>query len=154
MPLAAGSPTLAGVTETTNSPVDWISKHIEQYLRTDGAQGHDWNGYPTLLLTTIGRRTGTPRRTALIYGRDGDRYLLVASNGGNPEHPLWYRNLSANPEVEVQVGADKFNARARTATPVEKPALWRTMVDVFPPYQEYREKTERDIPVVVLERAA
>ncbi|WP_028923672.1 nitroreductase family deazaflavin-dependent oxidoreductase [Pseudonocardia acaciae] len=142
------------MTETTNSPRDWVNEHIQRYLATNGADGHDWNGYPTLLLTTIGRRSGTPRRTALIYGRDGENYLLVASQGGLPEHPLWYRNLTANPEVQLQVGPEKFTARARTATPEEKPALWRTMVGVYPPYEEYQGRTDRDIPVVILERTS
>jgi deazaflavin-dependent oxidoreductase (nitroreductase family) len=96
--------------EPLDSPVDWVAQHTRQYVATNGAQGHLWNGVPTLLLTTIGRRSGRPRRTALIYGRDGDRYVVVASKGGAPEHPLWYLNLRAQPEVEVQVGAERFRA--------------------------------------------
>jgi deazaflavin-dependent oxidoreductase (nitroreductase family) len=141
-------------TEAKDSPVSWVGDHIKQYVESDGAVGHLWNGYPTLLLTVVGRKSGTPRRTALIYGKDGDRYLLVASKGGAPEHPLWYLNLDANPTVEVQVEADTFTATARTATAREKPALWRTMVGIYPPYEEYQAKTDRDIPVVILERVS
>jgi deazaflavin-dependent oxidoreductase (nitroreductase family) len=105
-----------------------------------------------LLLTTIGRRSGEPRTTPLIYGRSGDDYLVVASKGGWPEPPGWYVNLSEHPEVEVQVLADRFKARARTATPEEKPAMWREMVGHWPDYDDYQRRTDREIPVVVLER--
>jgi deazaflavin-dependent oxidoreductase (nitroreductase family) len=88
----------------------------------------------------------------LIYGRDGDRYLVVASNGGAKRHPSWYLNLDENPEVEVQVGADKFMARAHTATPREKPRLWRLMTSIWPEYDRYQARSKRVIPVVVLER--
>lgn len=137
--------------EPIDSPVDWVAEHTRRYVATGGEEGHLWNGVPTLLLTTIGRRSGQPRRTALIYGRDGDRYLVVASKGGAAEHPLWYRNLSARPKVEVQVGAEHFRARARTATPNEKPALWQRMTQIWPAYDEYQAKTSREIPLVILE---
>jgi deazaflavin-dependent oxidoreductase (nitroreductase family) len=107
----------------------------------------------TLLLTTTGRRSGQARTTPLIYGRDGDRYVVVASRGGAPQHPAWYENLAAHPEVTVQVMADRFKARARTASAAERPALWKTMAAIWPPYDEYQAKTSRTIPVVVLERA-
>jgi deazaflavin-dependent oxidoreductase (nitroreductase family) len=132
---------------------DWIADHLKQYLETDGEDGHMWNGVPTLLLTTTGRRTGQPLLLPLIYGTDGDNYVVVASKGGAPDHPAWYQNLSANPEVEVQVKSDKFKARARTATADEKPALWKKMTLIWPAYDEYQQKTDRDIPVVILERA-
>jgi deazaflavin-dependent oxidoreductase (nitroreductase family) len=105
-----------------------------------------------LLLTTTGRRSGEERTLPLIYGRSGDAYLIVASNGGSPEPPGWYRNLTEQPEVEVQVLADRFKARARTATADEKPAMWDEMVGHWPPYDDYQQRTEREIPVVVLER--
>ena len=108
--------------------------------------------YPTLILTTTGRRSGEPRPTPLIYGRHGDDYLVVASKGGAPEPPAWYLNLSEDPDVQVQVKADRFPARARTATPEEKPELWRPMAEIWPAYDEYQGKTDREIPVVVLER--
>ncbi|MFD0687428.1 nitroreductase family deazaflavin-dependent oxidoreductase [Actinomadura fibrosa] len=128
-------------------------EHVKRYQETDGEVGHEWQGTVTLLLTTTGRRSGQPRTTPLIYQQEGDAYLVVASNGGADEPPLWYRNLEANPEVRVQVKGDKFTARARTATPEEKPALWKKMAAVWPQYDEYQKKTGRPIPVVVLERA-
>jgi deazaflavin-dependent oxidoreductase (nitroreductase family) len=131
----------------------WQAEHARRYIESNGADGHIWNGVPTLLLTTTGRRTGNPHLTPLIYGQDGDRYLVVASRGGAPKHPEWYRNLVARPEVQVQVGADRFSARARTATPEEKPALWRKMTGIWPGYDEYQARTTREIPVIILERA-
>ncbi|GLZ15692.1 nitroreductase [Actinomadura sp. NBRC 104425] len=127
-------------------------EHVKRYQETDGAEGHDWQGTVTLLLTTKGRRTGREHTTPLIYQKAGDDYVVVASKGGAPEHPQWYLNLQADPEVKVQVKGDKFTARARTATAEEKPGLWRTMVAAWPDYEEYQRKTDRDIPVVVLER--
>ena len=139
--------------EVTDSPTGWVAKHVDRYVETDGREGHQWRGVPTLLLTTRGRKSGKLRRTALIYGKDGEeRYLLVASKGGAPEHPSWYLNLAAHPEVEVQVGADKFAALARTADAREKPRLWRLMTSIWPDYDGYQKKTDRDIPVVIVER--
>lgn len=130
----------------------WIREHMQNYLETDGEQGHEWRGVPTLLLTTKGSRSGKATTTPLIYGRDGDRHLVVASKGGAAKHPMWYTNLVANPEVEVQVKDEKFRATARAAAPDEKPALWETMAAIWPAYNEYQERTEREIPVVILER--
>jgi deazaflavin-dependent oxidoreductase (nitroreductase family) len=107
----------------------------------------------SLLLTTTGERTGAPYTTPLFFGQDEDRYIIVASRGGAPKHPQWYRNLVANPEVQVQVRGDRFTARARTATPEEKPALWQLMTGVWPAYNDYQARTTREIPVVILERA-
>ena len=136
-----------------DSPTGWVARHVRRYLASDGADGHEWQaGVYTLLLTTRGRRSGQRRRTALIYGRDGDRYVVVASVGGSPRHPAWYLNLTEHPEVEVQVGPDRFPARARTATPEEKPRLWSLMTSIWPAYEGYQRKTRREIPVVVLER--
>jgi deazaflavin-dependent oxidoreductase (nitroreductase family) len=125
-------------------------EHVARYRETGGEDGHDWQGTKTLLLTTTGRRSGAPREHALIYGRHGDDYLVVASKGGARQHPGWYLNLEANPEVEVQVGDQRFTATARTATPEEKPELWKIMTAEWPAYDEYQTKTDRDIPVVVL----
>lgn len=125
---------------------------MRRYLESGGRDGHLWEGVTTLLLTTTGRRSGQPRTTPLIYGRAGERYLVVASRGGAPEHPDWYQNLVAQPVVQVQVMADRFSARARAATAAEKPALWKTMTSIWPPYDEYQARTPREIPVVILER--
>src|SRR5512134_669438 len=103
----------------------WQQEHARRYRETNGEDGHIWNGVPTLLLTTTGKVSGQARTTPLIYGKDGDRYLVVASRGGAPKNPQWYRNLVAHPEIEVQVMADKFKARARPATSEEKPRLWQ-----------------------------
>ncbi|MCO5969966.1 nitroreductase family deazaflavin-dependent oxidoreductase [Actinoallomurus soli] len=127
-------------------------EHVRRYVETDGAEGHDWQGTITLLLTTTGRKSGQKRTTPLIYQKNGDDYLVVASKGGADEPPLWYLNLQADPEVTVQVRGDRFTARARTATPEEKPELWRKMAATWPAYDEYQQKTSREIPVVVLER--
>jgi deazaflavin-dependent oxidoreductase (nitroreductase family) len=128
-------------------------EHVERYRATDGEEGHDWlEGSPVLLLTTIGRKSGEERTTPLIYGRSGDDVLVVASQGGSDEPPAWFRNLEADPEVGVQIWGDRFRARARTATPDEKPALWDEMLSHWKHYDEYQRNTDREIPVVVLER--
>ena len=126
-------------------------EHVDRYLATDGAEGHDWNGTQALILFTTGRRSGQQRTTPLIYGQHGNDYLVVASKGGTPENPDWYLNLEANPDVEIQVKGDRIRARARTATPDEKPELWSIMTKEWPDYDTYQTKTDRDIPVVVLE---
>jgi deazaflavin-dependent oxidoreductase (nitroreductase family) len=136
----------------TDSPTGWVAKHVGRYVGSDGKQGHRWSGVDTLLLTTRGRSTGTLRRTALIYGRDRGRYLVVASNGGSKRHPNWYLNLAADPRVFVQVEGDRFEARARTATARSKPRLWRLMASIWPEYERYQTRTAREIPVVILER--
>ena len=127
--------------------------HVKKYRETNGAEGHEWQGATVLILTTTGRRSGEPRSTPLIYGRDGDDFVVVASKGGDEDHPSWYLNLVADPHVEVQVLADRFAARARTATPEEKPRLWQAAVERWPAYADYQRKTSREIPVVILERS-
>jgi deazaflavin-dependent oxidoreductase (nitroreductase family) len=127
-------------------------EHVRRYVETGGREGHDWNGAPVLILTTTGRRSGRRYSTPLIYGQHGDDYLVVASKGGADDPPDWYLNLQASPEVEVQVREEKFSARARTAAADEKPGLWRQMTGIWPDYDNYQRKTEREIPVVVLER--
>lgn len=128
--------------------------HIERYEATDGAEGYHWrNGTTILLLHTTGRRSGKEYTHPLIFREYDGGYLIVASKGGAPEPPDWYRNIEANPEVTVQIKGDRFRAKARTATPEEKPAMWRHMVQVWPDYENYQRKTDREIPVVVLERA-
>jgi len=135
-----------------DSPVGWVASHIRRYVETDGTDGEKYHGYPALLLTTRGRRSGKLRRTALIYGRDGDSYLLVASNGGAAKHPAWHLNLSVNPAVEIQVGAERLTGRARTATAEERVRLWPVMTAVFPTYARYQKDTDREIPLVIVER--
>ncbi|MFI1193736.1 nitroreductase family deazaflavin-dependent oxidoreductase [Micromonospora sp. NPDC020750] len=135
------------------SPVGWVAEHVRRYVATDGAEGATYHGYDALLVTTRGRRSGTLRRTALYYGRDGDRVVLVASNGGAAAHPNWYLNLAADPEVEVQIGAERFRGRARTVSGVERSRLFELMTKVFPRYAGYQRDTDREIPVVVIERA-
>ena len=144
---------MSGEEEPIDSPTAWVAEHARQYIETNGEEGHIWRGAPTLALTTTGRRSGKRHRTMLIYGQDDDRYIVVASKGGADAHPEWYLNLVANPAVEVQVLAERFNARARTATPEEKPALWARMAAIWPAYDDYQRKTTRDIPVVILERS-
>ncbi len=143
---------MASKKQIVDSPIGWVGKHIKEYIESDGEKGHKWRGQTTLLLTTRGRKSGKMRRTALIYGRDGENYLLVASNGGAAEHPLWYLNLVADPKVELQVGAEKFPAHARTANAKEKPRLWKIMSRLFPLYDKYQAKAGREIPLVILER--
>ena len=143
----------------TNLP-QWIGEHLRRYVESDGADGHLWDTtsvggpgpVPTLLLTTIGRRSGQPITMPLIYGEADGKYVVVASKGGAPTHPGWYFNLVAQPAVEVQVLADRFRAKARTATGEERAHLWQTMAAIYPPYNTYQAKTQREIPVVVLER--
>lgn len=130
------------------------AEHVRRYLETDGEVGHEWNGVPALVLTTTGRKSGEPRRSALIYGEDGGAYVVIASQGGAPVHPNWYLNITANPDVEVQVGAERFRARVRTAEGEERARLWSLMAGIWPNYDVYQSRTERVIPVVVLERTA
>ncbi|MDX6411845.1 MAG: hypothetical protein QOE91_1361 [Gaiellaceae bacterium] len=129
-------------------------EHVRRYRETGGDVGHIWKeGSTVLLLTTTGRKSGEPRTTPLIYAQDGDRYVIVASKGGAPEHPGWYRNLEKSPDVELQVEDEVFPARARTASGEERERLWRKANEVWPHYDEYARKTDREIPVVVLERS-
>lgn len=129
-------------------------EHVDAYLETDGERGHDWiGGTNVLILTTTGRKSGEERLAPLIYGMASERDpMIVASKGGAPEHPAWYRNLQDKPDVQVQVRGDKFAARARDATPEERAELWKQMAEIWPSYDEYQQKTDREIPIVILER--
>jgi deazaflavin-dependent oxidoreductase (nitroreductase family) len=128
-------------------------EHVRRYRETGGEVGHIWReGSTILLLTTTGRKTGEKRTVPLIYAQDGDRYVIVASKGGAPEHPGWYQNIEKTPEVELQVKDEVFRAHARTASGEERERLWRKANEVWPSYDEYATRTERAIPVVVLER--
>jgi deazaflavin-dependent oxidoreductase (nitroreductase family) len=143
------------MTDVTDSPVSWVARHTQRYLATGGREGHEWRpGVPTLLLTTTGRRSGVKRRTALIYGRDTADYVVVASQGGAPRHPAWYLNLEADPNVEIQVFDKVVPATAHTATGAERERLWALMREIWPAYDEYQKRTDRQIPVVVLTPAA
>jgi deazaflavin-dependent oxidoreductase (nitroreductase family) len=139
--------------ETPTAPkTGWVAKHLAQYVATDGAEGHEWQpGVPTLLLTTRGRKSGKARRTPLIYGRDGDRYVVMASYGGAPHHPDWYFNLEADPDVIIQVGPEVMRARASTVGDDRRDELWATMSHIWPDYDQYATKTDRVIPLVELE---
>jgi len=138
---------------------DWMREHVRRYLATNGADGHLWDSrerggpgpIPTLLLVTRGRKSGKALTLPLIYGESGGSYVVIASKGGAPAHPAWYLNLVDAPDVSVQVGAKRFEARARTATGAERERLWKQLVAIFAPYESYQKSTPREIPVVVLE---
>ena len=141
------------------SEIPWIAEHIELY-RTDPEKARMWDStplggpglLPTLLLTTTGRKSGEPRALPLIYGEAGDSYVIIASKGGLPSHPVWYLNLEANPECELQVATKKISARARVTTGEERERLWNQMLEVYPQYNDYQKNAgERQIPVVVLD---
>lgn len=138
----------------------WIADHLRTYLESGGSEGHLWDSsaaggpglLPCLVLTAVGRRSGTLRSLPLIYGTAGEACVVVASKGGAATHPGWYLNLRAQPAVEVQIATERFAARARTVTGAERAALWARMVELYPPYRDYQDKTTRGIPVVVLEK--
>ena len=139
---------------------DWILAHLEEYASDpekarlwDASQFGGYENTPTLLLTTTGRKSGRRVTLPLIYGDDGADQVIVGSKGGAPENPAWFLNLSADPKVDVQVGADRFQAVARIATGPERARLWAKMVGVYPAYTDYQSRTEREIPVIVLTRA-
>lgn len=140
-----------------DTPIDnetpWVKKQIDEYLLTDGRRPAFRYDSPLLLLTTRGSKSGLWRRTCLIYGEDDGRYLIVASLGGAPKHPSWYLNLELDTEVYLRVGAETIRGIARTATAEEKPPLWDKMVAIYPDYADYQTKTDRDIPIVIVERA-
>jgi len=128
-------------------------EHVRRYRETDGEVGHIWREDSTiLLLTTAGRRTGQDTTTPLIYTLDGDTPVIVASQGGAPDHPGWFKNLVKDPDVGVQIKSEKFRARARVAEGEERERLWELMNEVWPHYDEYATRTDREIPVVVLDR--
>jgi deazaflavin-dependent oxidoreductase (nitroreductase family) len=137
----------------TDSPDRSVAEHVRRYLATDGRDGYLEGGVPSLVLTVTGRTTGRRRRTALFYGVDGDRYVLVASGSAvTATHPEWYRNLVADPAVEVRIKGERFAATARTVQGAERQRLWDLMTGLAPVYHAYAERSPRTIPVVVLER--
>jgi deazaflavin-dependent oxidoreductase (nitroreductase family) len=143
------------------STIPWIAKHIELY-RSDPEKAHMWDStplggpglLPTLLLTTTGRKSGEPRALPLIYGTDGDSYVIIASKGGMPNHPIWFLNLEANPSCHIQVGSKSLDVRARVAEGEERERIWKKMAEIYPPYDDYQKNAgERVIPVVILDPA-
>jgi len=126
-------------------------EHVRQYEATAGKVGHDWNGASVLILQARGRKSGQTRKFPLIYGRDGGDYVVVASKGGAPDHPGWYKNLLAHPDAKVQVRGEVIPVTARTGTAEDKRRVWPVMTAQWPPYDEYQRKTDRDIPVVLLQ---
>ncbi|GAB2456004.1 nitroreductase family deazaflavin-dependent oxidoreductase [Jatrophihabitans fulvus] len=128
-------------------------EHVERYEATDGEEGYHWEkGTTILLLHTTGRKSGKDYTHPLIYREWGDAYLIVASKGGAPEAPDWFKNIEKDPTVVVQIKADKFTADARVANAEERPKMWQHMVEVWPDYEDYAKKTDREIPIVVLDR--
>ena len=140
---------------------DWMVEHANRYIASGGTDGHMYKmtlpgrpeiTVPALLLTTTGRKSGDKIIFPLFYGETGTGgYIIVASKGGAPKHPQWYLNLVADPQVEVQVGTKKLKARARTVTGAERARLWEEALKFWPPYADYAKKTDREIPVVVLD---
>ena len=129
-----------------------MNMQIARYRRSNSPTQPVMMGFPTVLLTTVGSKSGLERTSVLGGFPDGEgAWLIVASKGGAPDHPSWYKNLVAHPEVEVQVGTKKMKARARTAGGAERGKLWEQAIKFWPPYTDYQKKTEREIPVVVLD---
>jgi deazaflavin-dependent oxidoreductase (nitroreductase family) len=128
------------------------AEHVRVYRETAGERGYHWRGTTILLLTTKGRRSGEPRTTPLIHRTDGGRWIVVASKGGAPAHPSWFENLSAEPDATIEVKGETIPVRASTAAGEERARLWAAMAEVWPAYDDYQQKTDREIPVVVLSR--
>jgi F420H(2)-dependent quinone reductase len=140
---------LTGEYEPSTS--DWARKQAELYEATNGAEGSDLRGMPVIVLTTVGAKTGKLRKTALMRVEYGGVYAVVASLGGAPKHPVWYFNMLAQPQVELQDGPVKRDYLAREVVGDEKAIWWDRAVAAYPPYDDYQAKTEREIPVLVLE---
>jgi deazaflavin-dependent oxidoreductase (nitroreductase family) len=126
--------------------------HVRSYRESDGEHGYHWRGTTILLLSTKGRSSGEERTMPLIHREADGRWVIVASKGGAPDDPYWYKNLTADPDVTIQVRGDVIPVHARTAEGEERDRLWGLMTEVWPAYDEYQQRTERPIPVVVLER--
>lgn len=136
------------------SPWEPVAEQVERYLATDGAEGYEWMGGHCIILTTTGRKSGKLRRTPLMKVKHGDGYIVIASLGGAPQHPQWYLNLTANPDVVINDLAERHELVARTASPDEKRELWPLAVAEWPDYDKYQESTDRDIPLVICEPRA
>ena len=136
------------------SPSDWVAEQVELYEGSQGTEGLTLRdtGLPVIIVTNRGRRTGAIRKTPLMRAVDGKSYILVASRGGAPKHPLWYHNLKAEPNVEIRDETEVYSMRVREVVdPAERQRLWDIAVAAYPPYQEYQEKTDRVIPVLIAE---
>lgn len=140
-------------TDNPENILGFMQDHIRRYLATDGADGHLMNGFPCLVLTTTGKKSGEQRQAAVIYGRHGTSYVVVASKGGSDTPPAWFVNLAASGKGHIQVQADKLDVNMRIAEGAEREQLWDMMAKIFPAYLEYQQKTARRIPVVVLDPA-
>jgi deazaflavin-dependent oxidoreductase (nitroreductase family) len=148
------------ITIPTHLP-EWIKAHATRYIESEGKDGHMWDSsiaggpgpIPTLLLATTGKRSGEPRTVPLIYTKTDGGYVVIASRGGSAQHPDWYFNLDADPNVTIRVATDVFDAKARTAGPDERDTLWQQMAEIYPPYNDYQARAGRQIPVVVIEVA-
>ncbi|RST06188.1 nitroreductase family deazaflavin-dependent oxidoreductase [Streptomyces sp. WAC07149] len=167
MNIVATPPAPAGPDPSANpatpvSPVDWDHPtdphpgprldHVRTYVSSGGTDGHLWHGVPTLLLTTLDRATGRPVRTPLVYAEDEGRYLVVAADPDGPRLPAWYGNLTAHPEVRLQVGTRTFAAWARTADAVERETYWQALTALWPPYEDYQALAgPRELPLVIVE---
>lgn len=130
----------------------FLDEHVRVYRETGGERGYHWRGTTILLLTTQGRRSGEARTTPLIFRSDGDRWVVVASKGGAPRHPDWYENLVASPTATIQIREEEIPILASTASGPERERLWSLMTEVWPAYDQYQARTDREIPVVVLSR--
>jgi len=138
-------------TENKEDILGFMKDHIKRYLATNGEDGHLMNGFPCLVLTTTGKKSGEKRQAAVIYGKHGKNHVIIASKGGSDTPPAWFVNLQANPRAHIQVKADKFDVKMRVAEGTERQQLWDMMTKIFPDYLEYQKKTTRQIAVCVLE---
>ncbi len=134
--------------EALDNENGWVAQHTRQYVESGGTEGHEWNGATTLVLTTMGRRSQKLRRNALIYVEDAGKYYVVASFGGKPHHPAWYFNLDTEPEVRIQVRDQVMDATAQTVGGATREAIWPQCVAMWPDYEKYQTKTDRQFPVV------
>jgi deazaflavin-dependent oxidoreductase (nitroreductase family) len=126
--------------------------HAAVYRATNGLIGHRFPGSPPVLLVDhVGARSGRRRTSPLVYARDGENVILVASKGGYPKNPAWFHNLMANPDTTIQVGSRRSDVHARVADPEERRRLWPKVVEVYGGYEDYRKRTDREIPLVILE---
>ena len=136
------------------SPTEWVRNQVELYESSGGTEGTSLNGLAVIIVTNKGRKTGAIRKTPLMRVADGDNYVLVASRGGAPTHPVWYYNLQADPNVEIRDGVDVHSMKVREVEDsAERQRLWDIAVEAFPPYQEYQDKTDRSIPVFIAKPA-